>query len=135
MHRCLKPILLATVCTPMLLGCEAAPVAAPADPYGGANYPQIVVLHDLAGDVRVDTPIIVERADAPLKVTVPIRNVTHDDLSIQYHFTFLDRNHLPLKPDHGWQTVELRSSTQVTIEDSAGDTTAVDWRLDLGAPR
>jgi uncharacterized protein YcfL len=135
MRRRLIPSLLAAACAPLLVSCEATPEPAGADPYGGANYQQIVVLQDLKGDVRVDTPVILERADAPMHVSVAIRNVTHDDIWVQYHFVFFDRNHQPLKPDHGWQNVELRSSMQVTIDDSAGDATAVDWHLDLGTPR
>ena len=135
MRHLLKPILLAAACLPLLVGCEATPVAAPADPYGGSEYQQIVLLQEIKGDVRCDTPVVIQRPDAPLHVSVAVRNVTHDDMWVQYQFTFKDRNGQPMRPEHAWQRVELRSSMQVTLEDSAGDNGAVDWNLTLGVPR
>ena len=119
-----------TICA-LLAACDATPVPPRAEEFSGWKYPKINLQDDLKNDIAADNPVVTQSATEPMKITIPLRDLKHRDLDIQYHFTFLDRSGHQLQPDTGWIYVRLPSSSQVRITGAALDTAAVDWFVDI----
>ncbi len=99
------------------------------DPIAIDNYPNVVAEGDLDKWLVVSRAIAESAQDKPLRVTVPIRNGSKVELSVQYRFEFLDATGRPLDTTPRWQYMRMPVATQVFFQGAALDTTATDWRL------
>ena len=117
----------------LLLGaCNNTPPPRPAriDPVLLESYPRIYFQGELYDRLAYAAPIVVSSIDKPMKVTVPLRVTTKDQLNVQYRFEFYDADGVPLQPkQEGWRFIHLPQMARHYIQTSAMDTTAVDWRL------
>lgn len=116
-------------------GCAStAPPPARVDPAGG-GYPQITVEPQLQQWIVVDRPTV--QMGEVMKVTVPVRMDTNrsPEIAIQYQFTFVDANNVPLPTQSGWQMVTLPSRMRRELQGTALDRNAVDWRLEIRSGR
>jgi uncharacterized protein YcfL len=117
-----------------LSACDTvkAPAGVRQDPLHSTAYPQIVILGGLSEWIAGDRPIIEPATpDKPMKVTVPIRSQADAGLNVQYQFTWFDAQGRPIGQPGGQRFVNIAPRTQVFLEGSPLETTAVDWRLEI----
>jgi uncharacterized protein YcfL len=124
-------VLVAATLSAVLAACDATPSPARQEEYSGSRYPKINLLGDLKNDIAADAPVVTMSATEPMKITIPLRALTHHDLDVQYHFTFLDKDGHQVLPDTGWIYVNLPSSAKVPITGASLDTRATDWFVDI----
>lgn len=73
---------------------------------------------------------------APLKVTVPVENTSNRRmLRLQYRFTFLDANGIPMDPQMGWQRLDISAGDRRHIQGAAVSSGADDWELSIRLTR
>ena len=73
---------------------------------------------------------------APLKVTVPVENLSgRRMLRLQYRFTFLDANGIPMDPQMSWQRIDIAPNDRRYIQGAAVSTGANDWELSIRLTR
>ncbi len=143
MHRPRRTIELLIVSSLMLTvgGCAKPRVRAPGgaglDPLPGIQYPKVEAAEGLSGYLVVSgveaTPAT---ARAPMSVIVAVRSQTdHEEIEAQYRFFFFDEKHRPLATEPDWRRARLPSRSQVFLEGTASETTAVDWRLQIRPAR
>lgn len=107
------------------------------DPAGGdpllrANYPNVVVMEQLAPYIVVSEPVVERTEVGSLRVSVPVRAATRvENLNTQYRFDFLDEQGRPIRPEQSWRFIQLPSRTQRFLEATSLDDRAVDWRLEI----
>ncbi|MEX0886357.1 MAG: DUF1425 domain-containing protein [Phycisphaeraceae bacterium] len=118
-------------------GCRDTTQAPPTmrqDPLGG-NYPRHVAIAGLDHALVVEEPIVdASTATRPMSVTVPVRSVVDEPLSLQYRFRFLDERGRDLH-DSGWRLERLEPRLQANLEANARQTAAADWRLEIRPER
>lgn len=125
----------AAVCALGLLGitgCQSgprAPGAGQADPLSEAAYPQIAAVEGLSDHLAFGKPVVSRETDRPMSVTVPVRSLSNQQISVQYRFEFMDAAGLPLEPAMGWRFLPLPGRVQHFVKGAAIDLGAVDWRL------
>lgn len=119
----------------VVAGCAStAPPAARVDPAGGM-YPQVTVEPTIQAWIVVARPTVTK--DEVMRVSVPVRLATNmqDEVHVQYQFTFLDKNGVPLPVQSGWRMITLPSRMQRVLEGTALDKTAADWQLEIRSGR
>ena len=123
----------------LLAGCRNDPVRAPYTPNQDlltkTTYPQITTTGDLAGWLLIDKPTVLR--EGVMKVSVPVRSAssTGQWIKVQYRFTFLDANNVPLRAQPDWQPITMEPRQQVMMQANSLDSNATDWRLEIRPQR
>jgi len=114
----------AAACAPKV----RAPVEPRADPHGE---PQInLASRELQGRIAVRRPQVSQDEAGLMFVTVPIRNTTSRQLTIEYRATFFDRNRLPIQ-ETTWFPRTLTAHTQQTFTINSTSPEADDFQIDI----
>jgi hypothetical protein len=116
--------LAAGACTPRVRG--------PVEPREDvSNWPQINLAdRELQRRIAVRAPIVSTDEAGLLYVTIPVRNTTSRQFSIDYRATFFDRNRVPVQ-ETTWFTTSLTPHTQQTISVNSTGTHADDFQIDI----
>jgi uncharacterized protein YcfL len=64
-------------------------------------------------------------------VSVPIRSNADLTIAVDYRFTFLDMNGVPVDANPAWQTKDLDSAVVTTLVGTCPVPNAKDWKLDI----
>ncbi len=94
----------ASICL-LLAGCQG-----PVVPYVDSlsPYPQIhLTSYSLQGKIVVKEPIVSRVGGGQLDVVVPIRNLTDDELYLQYQYAFLDARGVMMEGKSGWMDLRI----------------------------
>ena len=104
------------------------PVEPREDPSG---WPQINLnSRELQDRVAVRAPQVSQDEAGLMFVTVPIRNTTSRQMTIEYRATFFDRNHLPIQTTT-WFPQTLTAHTQQSFTVNAISPRADDFQIDI----
>lgn len=119
-----------------VLGCEApdiAPVAGLGDPYlPPFNDPQISLLSpELQPWLGFHPAIIIDDGKRPMRVQVPVRNLTNRQCLIDYRILFYDADEMELAPVMGWTMAALRPKQIVRLKAKTLSTDAASYRLEV----
>lgn len=88
-----------------LAGCTG-PIEAERD--GIQVYPQVMLTgYWLQQNIVVQPPMTSRVGNGQLKVIIPIRTHTDFDLSLDYQYTFVDKNGIGVEPMSSWQFVRV----------------------------
>jgi len=114
----------------ILAGCGVKkPIEGRADPYpaGQVNFSNAI----LRDETTLSTPIAT-RDDVGniLRITVPLRSTTNQQLYIDYRASFFDRNG-QLLSQSGWFTKTLTPNVPDSIIANSGSPLAADFRIDI----
>lgn len=119
----------------LMIGCRYTPGSASPDRLPDAEYPQIVTLGDLKRQFFYGPPVVVpERDGRPMRVNVEVRLKEmswESDIPCQYRFIFLDQDGVALDPEPAWRWRNIPPRVKVTLQGSAPDIGAVDWRCEI----
>lgn len=120
----------------MLAGCESPPRAAANDPVVIAD-PRLSVLDPVGRDLlRFQQAVVVDREDQPLRVQVPVTNVSpRDTYYADYRFSFFDADGLLLEPTMGWEFLNFDPGQSQRMVGAAVHPTARTWRLEVRRAR
>ena len=101
------------------------------------QYPQIEAAQGLGPYLVVSGVDVQDATDtAPMHIVIAMRAATrYEELNVQYRFIFFDDHSRPLLAEPAWRFKRLPSRSQIFLEDTAFDTTAVDWRLQIRPAR
>ena len=107
-------------------------VRAPVEPREDtAGWPQIQMTdRDLARRTAVRQPQVAQDEAGLLFITVPIRNTTSRQMTIEYRVTFFDRNRAPIQ-ETTWFPRTLPPHTQETITVNSTSNRADDFQMDI----
>ncbi len=120
----------------LVAGCTYSPGTPDPDPLAGGAYPQIVGLYGLdRHELLVDAPRIVNDAERPMSVTVPIRTKIRKEIPCQYRFIFLNDRGMPIGQPAEWQYVLLQPRARTYLTGSAQDIGAADWICEIRPDR
>lgn len=140
-RRCGLAVVTLTLATVVLTGClYPNPPATKADPVARENYPRNIALQNLDYGMVGGAPSVEpSTADKPMRVSVPMRNITDYGINVQYMFEFFDTQGRVV-PRAGssvqnWRFVHMDPSVMMYFDGAALDTTAVDWRLTVRSAR
>jgi type IV secretory pathway VirD2 relaxase len=116
--------LAAAACTPRVRG----PVEPREDTSGS---PQINLTdRELQDRLAVRAPIVSQDEAGLLHVTVPVRNTTSRQMTVQYRVTFFDRNRSPIQ-ETTWFDRTMSPHTQQTITFNSTSPRADDFQVDV----
>ena len=120
----LAAALSAAACTPR--------VRAPVEPREDtAGSPQIMLAsRELQDRIAVRRPIVSQDEAGLLFVTVPVRNTTRRQMTIEYRATFFDRNRVPIQ-ETTWFPRTLTAHTQQTFTINSTSPQADDFQIDI----
>lgn len=107
------------------------------DPQASAAYPVVSVEAGLKRYLGVDSErVVVDPADEsrPMKVTVPVRSLADNQMSVQYEFTWFDEAGRELGRS-GWQFLALEPRVQRSFSANSLTTRAKGWRLEVRSAR
>ncbi len=96
-----------------LVGCQG-----PVVPYQNAlnPFPQVhLASYGLQGKILVNEPIVSRVGDGQLDVVIPVRNVTSDDLYLEFQYSFLNQQGAQVEQRSGWNTLRLPSYSMAQI--------------------
>jgi hypothetical protein len=111
-------------CAPKVRG----PVEPREDP---SNIPQInLASRELQGRIAVRAPHVTQDEAGLLYVTLPIRNTTARQMTIEYRATFFDRNKVPIQ-ETTWFPRTLTPHTQQTFTFNSSSNRADDFQIDI----
>lgn len=116
------------------------PPATKADPVARENYPRNIALQNLDYGMVGGAPSVeAGTADRPMRVSVPMRNITDYGISVQYMFEFFDAQGRVVpragSSTQNWRFARMEPSVMMYFDGAALDTTAVDWRLTVRSAR
>jgi hypothetical protein len=104
------------------------PVEPREDPHG---WPQInLASRELQGRIAVRRPMVSQDEAGLMFVTVPLRNATSRQMTIEYRATFFDRNRLPIE-ETTWFPQTLTPHTQQTFTINSSNPNADDFQIDI----
>ena len=104
------------------------PVEPREDPH---NIPQInLASRELQGRIAVRAPQVTQDEAGLLYVTLPVRNTTARQLTIEYRATFFDRNKVPIQ-ETTWFPRTLTPHTQQTFTFNSSSNRADDFQIDI----
>lgn len=114
----------AAACTPR--------VRAPVEPREDtAGTPQIsLTSRKLQDRIAVSRPIVTQDEAGLLYVTVPVRNTSRRQMTIEYRVTFFDRNRVPINHTT-WFPKTLPGHTPETITVNSTSNGADDFQVDI----
>jgi hypothetical protein len=116
--------LTAAACTPRVRG----PVEPREDVAGS---PQIQVAdRELRDRIAVRRPIVSQDEAGLLYVTVPVRNTTRRQLTIEYQAVFFDRNQVPIQ-ETTWFPRTMTPHTQQNISVNSTSNRADDFQINI----
>ena len=114
----------AAACTPRI----DPPVEPREDPHG---WPQInLASRELQGRIAVRRPVVSQDEAGLMYVTVPVRNATSRQMTIEYRATFFNRDHLPIE-ETTWFPQTLTPHTQQTFTLNSSNPNADDFQIDV----
>jgi hypothetical protein len=107
-------------------------VRAPIEPREDMNpWPQIQLSNrELARDIAVRKPVVERDPAGLLYITLPVRNTTSRDFTVEYRSTFFDRNHTPIF-ESVWFPKTMTPFTQETIQTNSTSNRAEDFQIDI----
>ena len=107
-------------------------VRAPVEPREDtAGSPQIMLTdRELQDRIAVRPPIVTQDEAGLLYVTVPVRNTSRRQMTIEYRVTFFDRNRVPIH-ETTWFPRTLPGHTQETISVNSTTPRADDFQIDI----
>jgi hypothetical protein len=112
----------------LLGGCVKAPIEPRADPYVP---PQINIADADLANRTAFLPVRTERRNGILYVTVPARAASNLDLHVDYKYTFLDENGMPVD-ETGWiGGTTLTRNSYTYIRFNSTNANAADFHLQL----
>jgi uncharacterized protein YcfL len=119
-----------------LSGCESPPGVAATDPIPTAD-PRLSVLDPVGRALlRFQPPVVVDRDPNPLRVQVPVTNVSdRDTYYADYRFIFFDVDGLQLEPVMGWEFVPFDPGQSQRMIGTAVNPRATTWRLEVRRAR
>ena len=125
------PLVITALALLPLAAC-APRVRGPIEPREDTSpWPQIMLSsRDLARRIVVRQPTVERDPAGLLFVTVPIRNNTARQMTIEYRSTFYDRNHTPIFQST-WFPKTLTPYTQDTISANSTSNRAEDFQIDI----
>ena len=128
MLKKLLPFLLAAPLALAITGCTD-PINAWQDPI--VEYPQVHVdAYSMQQRIRVQKPIATRFGAGQLQVDVPIRNLTDDDLTIDYVYYFTDAKGIEIgEPQIAFLRVQRKGIGQIEIKSMSA--AAVDFRVEI----
>src|SRR5699024_4890731 len=106
------------------------PAALP-DNVSAAAYPKIEARGDLEKKIYYSKPVVEHPANGPLRVSVGVRSTRQDPIEAQFRFVFFNQTGRALTPAMDWRYIKLPARSQVFLQASALNKTAVDWRLQI----
>ena len=117
-------------------GCSEpylGPSAGQPDPYPApVNDPRVSVLApELQQWLAFHPALVTRRAPRPMRVEVPVRNMTDRKYLVDYRVLFYDDRGFQLEPVMGWEPAVLYPRQIVRLAGGAMDTEALDWRLEM----
>jgi uncharacterized protein YcfL len=120
----------------VLTGCESTPPVSASDPVVIAD-PRLSVLDGVGRDLlRFQQAVVVDRPDQPLRVQVPVTNVSsRDTYYADYRYLFFDADGLQLEPVMGWQFIPFDPGQSQRMIGAAVHPTARSWRLEVRRAR
>jgi uncharacterized protein YcfL len=96
-------------------GCTG-PISAEQDGIQLQEFPQVTVTgYWLQQNIRVQQPVASHVGNGQLKIVMPVRRHTDFDLSLDYQFTFLDKNGIQVEQP-GWQYIRIPRKGIAQIE-------------------
>ena len=110
--------LLLSMCGVAMLGVAGCtgPISAEQDGIQLQDYPQVTVTgYWLQQNIRVQQPVATRVGNGQLHVVIPVRTHTDYDLSLDYQFTYLDKNGVQVEQP-GWQYVRVPRKGMAQIE-------------------
>ena len=114
----------AGACTPKVRG----PVEPREDTAGS---PQIMLAsRELQDRIAVRAPVVSQDEAGLLFVTVPVRNTTSRQMTIEYRATFFDRNRVPIQ-ETTWFPRTLTAHTQQSFTVNSTSPQADDFQIDI----
>lgn len=125
-------LLLLTVLTATLLGCQSVPppINARNDPY----VPEQVNITEKALRVRTaftQPSITRDPRTNLLHVQVPVRNTSDQQLYVEHRTVWLDNNGQAINPNAAWQTATLAPNVWTNLTAQAFTDRAADFRTDV----
>ncbi len=127
MLKKLLPLLLVTPLALAITGCTD-PINAWQDPI--VEYPQVHVdAYSMQQRIRVQKPIATRFGAGQLQVDVPIRNLTDDDLTIDYVYYFMDAKGIEIgEPQVAFLRVQRKGIGQIEIKSMSA---VADFRVEI----
>lgn len=114
----------AAACSPRVRG----PVEPREDTAGS---PQIMLAsRKLQDRIAVRAPVVTQDEAGLMFVTVPIRNTTRRQMTIEYRATFFDRSRAPIQ-ETTWFPKTMTAHTQQTITVNSTSPRADDFQIDI----
>ena len=96
-----------------LTGCQG-----PVVPYQNTlnPFPQVhLTSYSLQGKILVNEPIVSRVGDGQLDVVIPVRNVTADDLYLEFQYSFLNAQGSQVEETSGWNTLRVPAYSMAQI--------------------
>ena len=96
-----------------------------------AGWPQIMLAsRELQDRIAVRKPMVSQDQAGLMFVTVPIRNTTARQITIEYQAVFFDRDHLPIQ-ETTWFPVTMTPHTQKTFTVNCTSPRADDFQINI----
>ena len=128
----MKKMLASCACAAMLVaiaGCTD-PIAANQDTY--SPFPQVSVdSYSLKFDIAVGEPVISRVGAGQLRVDMTVRNLTNNDINLDYKFYFVDVNGVQVENDKSWLSKRIPTRGMDTIEFTSLTSSAADFRVQM----
>jgi hypothetical protein len=96
-----------------------------------AGWPQIMLSsRELQDRIAVRKPMVSQDEAGLLYVTVPVRNTTARQITIEYQAVFFDRDHLPIQ-ETTWFPKTMTAHTQQTFTLNSTSNRADDFQINI----
>ena len=128
-----NPVMMMGLALSLALAAACEPrVRPPVEPREDPSFSRQVELTDreLQDRIAVQRPIVTQDEAGLLYVTVPVRNTTRRQLTIEYRVTFFDRNRVPIH-ETTWFPKTLPGHTHETISVNSTSPRADDFQIDI----
>ncbi len=128
-------LLVVSVCLGVVavVGCERVyvPNAGLSGSHTSNPLPQVTALEGVGKDLVFGQPQVDRLPGDPMRVVIPIQARGDNDLAVQYRFLFFDESDAPLDQATGWQNMLLSAWVQRSMDGTAPNDQAKDWRLEV----
>ena len=79
-------------------------------------FPQVhLTSYGLQGKILVNEPIVSRVGDGQLDVVIPVRNVTGDELYLEFQYSFLNAQGAQVEETSGWNTLRVPAYSMAQI--------------------
>ena len=79
-------------------------------------FPQVhLTSYNLQSKILVNEPIVSRVGDGQLDVVIPVRNVTADELYLEFQYSFLNAQGAQVEETSGWNTLRVPSYSMAQI--------------------